>query len=277
VRKPLLITILIVAALAAITWLFSSRSGKKNLAPWQLVPPQALAVIETQKPQILQQLNADSSNLVNLLTGNDTTNNASEPWLFSIQSLGYKTGIVALLRETSSSTPLNLAKKFPNTTVNERTYEGVQINDISQNNQPWMSIAQARGVWLVSHHSILIEEILRNLRSENKLTFRNQHSRIFQLSNVKEDDGNLYINWPAFREITSKNQNIDPILVRSSLDQRRKYSTSQRLRYRLTRKYQHPLALQNTETSRLRASQSTARSLSLFRALRHQQSNTMAQ
>jgi hypothetical protein len=217
VRKPLLITILIVAALAAITWLFSSRSGKKDLAPWQLVPPQALAVIETQKPRILQQLNADSSNLVNLLIGNDTTNIPPEPWLFSIQSLGNKTGIVAILRKTSSSTPLDLAKKISGITVNERTYENVQINDINRDNQPWMSIAQTRGVWLVSHHSILIEEILRNMRSENKITFRTQHSRIFQLSNVKQDDGNLYINWPAFREVTSKNQNIDPLLKASNL------------------------------------------------------------
>jgi hypothetical protein len=217
VRKPLLITILIVAALAAITWLFSSRPGKKDLAPWQLVPPQALAVIETQQPRILQQLNADSSNLVSLLVGNDTINPSPEPWLFSIQSLGYKTGIVAILRKTSRSTPLDLAKKIPGIAINERTYEGIQIHDINQNNQPWISIAQTRGVWLVSHHSILIEEILRNLRSENKLTFRNQHSRIFRLSNVKEDDGNLYINWPAFREVTSKDQHIDPILKASNL------------------------------------------------------------
>ena len=212
VRKPLVITILIVAALAAITWLFSSRPGKKDLAPWQLVPPQALAVIETQKPRILQQLNADSSNLVTLLLGNDTINTSPEPWLFSIQSLGYKTGTVALLRKTSTSTPLDLAKKIPGINVNERTYEGIQITDINQDNQPWLSIAQTRGVWLVSHHSILIEEIIRNLKSENKLTFRNQHSRIFQLSNVKEDDGNLYINWPAFRDVTSKNKKIDPLL-----------------------------------------------------------------
>jgi hypothetical protein len=217
VKKPLAITILIVAALAAITWLFSSRPGKKDLAPWQLVPQQALAVIETQKPKILQQLNADSSNIVSLLLANDTTNTLSEPWLFSIQSLGYKTGIVALLRKTPGSTPLNLAKKTPGTTVNERTYEGVQITDVSQNNQPWMSIAQTRGVWLVSHHSILIEEILRNLRSENTTNFRSQHSQIFQLSNVKEDDGNLYINWSAFRNVTSKNQNIDPVLKASNL------------------------------------------------------------
>ena len=217
VRKPLLITIVIVAALAAITWLFSSRSGKKDLAPWQLIPPDALAVIETQKPRILQQLNADSLNLVSLLIGNDTITTSPEPWLFSIQSLGNKTGIVALLRKTSGATPLDLAKKINGTTVNERTYEGVQINDFNQNNQPWLSIAQIRGVWLISHHSILIEEILRNQRSETKVTFRNRHSRIFQLSNVKEDDGNLYINWPAFRDITAKDQNIDPILKASNL------------------------------------------------------------
>ncbi|MEI9921216.1 MAG: hypothetical protein WDO14_20845 [Bacteroidota bacterium] len=216
-RKPLLITIAIVAALAIITWLFSSRSGKKDLSPWQLIPPNALAVIETQKPRILQQLNADSSNIVSLLIGNDTTKASSEPWLFSIQSLGNKTGTVVVLRKTSGASPLELARKIKGITINERTYEGVQINDINQSNQPWVSIAQTRGVWLVSHHSILIEEILRNQKSEAKLNFRNQHNRIFQLSNVKQDDGNLYINWPAFRDATSKNRNIDPILIASNL------------------------------------------------------------
>ncbi|MEJ0028963.1 MAG: hypothetical protein WDO15_00680 [Bacteroidota bacterium] len=216
-RKPLLITIAIVAALATITWLFSSRSGKKDLAPWQLIPPDALAVIETQKPRILQQLNADSSNIVNLLIGNDTTSASPEPWLFSIQSLGNKTGIVVVLRKTSGPSPIDIARKINGATINERTYEGVQINDINQNNQPWLSIAQTRGVWLVSHHSILIEEIIRNQRSQTKLTFRNRHNRIFQLSNIKEDDGNLYINWPAFRDITARGQSITPLLKASNL------------------------------------------------------------
>src|ERR1043165_6471997 len=103
VRKPLLITILIVTALATITWLFSSRSGKKDLTPWQLVPPQALAVIETQKPRILEQLNADSSNLVALLVGNDTTNTSPDPWLFSIQSLGPQQALAVIERKKSAT------------------------------------------------------------------------------------------------------------------------------------------------------------------------------
>ena len=216
-KKAILITIVLIAALAAGTWYLSTRPGKQNLSPWQLVTPNALAVIETEKPRILQQINADSSGLVTLLLGNDSLNSSPEPWLFSIQSLGNKTGTVALLRNTTSSTPLELARKAQQTTTKERTYEGTQINDILRNNQPWLSIAQIRGVWLVSTHSILIEEIIRNLKSENKVTFRNQHSRLFQLSNVKQDDGNLYINWPVFREVTSKNQSIDPILKASSL------------------------------------------------------------
>lgn len=217
VRKAIFITTIVIGALAAGTWYLSTRPGKQSLSPWQLVTPNALAVIETEKPRILQQLNADSAGLVTLLLANDSVNSTPDPWLFSIQSLGNKTGTVALLRNTGKSSPLDLAKNTPQAQAKERSYEGILINDITRNNQPWLSIALVRGVWLVSTHSLLIEEIIRNLKSESKVTFRNQHNRLFQLSNVKQDDGNLYINWPVFRDVTSKNQNIDPILQAANL------------------------------------------------------------
>jgi hypothetical protein len=217
VKKAIAITIVLIAALAAGTWYLSTRAGKQALTTWQLVPPNALAVIETERPRILEQLDADSAGVVALLLNNDSIKAAPEPWLFSIQSLGKKSGIVALLKNTPKSTPLELATKTPQATAKERNYEGTPINDISINNQPWLSIAQHRGVWLVSHHSILIEEIIRHLKSESKLTFRNQHNRLFQLSNVKQDDGNLYINWPAFRNITSRDQNVDEILKATNI------------------------------------------------------------
>jgi hypothetical protein len=217
VRKALLITIVLIAALAAGTWYLSTRPGKQTLSPWQLVPANALAVIETERPRILQQLNADSAGIVNLLLGSDSIKTTTEPWLFSIQSLGKKTGIVAILKKIPNSTPLELASTTNHATTKERSYEGTSITDISIDNQPWLSIAQLRGVWLVSPHSILIEEIVRNLKSESKPNFRNQHNRLFQLSNVKQDDGNLYINWPAFRAITARDQNVDAILKATNL------------------------------------------------------------
>lgn len=216
-RKAIFITILILGALGTATWYLSTRPGKQNLSPWQLVPASALAVVETEKPRLLQRLNADSSGIVNLLLSSDTVNSAPEPWLFSIQSLGNKTGTVAILRKVAAGTPVDLAKKTSGATIKERTFEGIQISDVSQSNQPWLSIALVRGVWLVSPHSILIEEIIRNLKAENKGSFRNKHNRLFQLSNVKQDDGNLYINWSAFRAITSKNQNIDDLLKATNL------------------------------------------------------------
>jgi hypothetical protein len=217
VRKAIFITIIIIAAAGTAAWYLSLSPNKKDLTPWQLVPPTALAVIETEQPRLLQQLQADSSGIVNLLLGNDSVKSSPEPWLFSIQSLGNKTSTVAILKKTPTSTPLELARKTPQTSIKERTYEGIPITDVTQNNQPWLSIALIRGVWLVSPNSILIEEIIRNLKSERKTNFRTHFNKLFQLSNVKQDDGNLYINWSAFREVTSKNQNIDKILKASNL------------------------------------------------------------
>jgi len=216
VRKAILITIIIIGSLAAGAWYLSTRPGKQNLSPWQLVPHSALAVIETNKPRILQQLNADSSGLVNVLLGSDTAKTSPTPWLFSIQSLGNKTGIVALI-ENANDSPIDLAKKVAGVTTRQRAYEGMQIVDVSKSNQPWLSAALVRGVWLVSTHSLLIEEIIRNLKAENLPAFRQQHNKLFQLSNVKQDDGNLYINWAAFRTVTSRNQDLDPILKATNL------------------------------------------------------------
>lgn len=217
-RKAIVYTIIIIAAVAAAAWYLSVRPGKQSLSPWQLVPNSALAVIETDKPELLQQLDADSAGLVNFLITKDTAAQApADPWLFSIQSLGNKTGTVVLLKSNSSESPVDLAKKIKGVTVKERAYEGIQVSDINQGNQPWMCVALVRGVWLVSPHSLLIEEIIRSLKAENKTTFRNQHNKLFQLSNVKDDHGNLYINWSAFRTVTSKNQNIDAILKATNL------------------------------------------------------------
>jgi hypothetical protein len=216
VRKAIFITIIIIGSVAAGAWYLSMRPGKQNLSPWQLIPNSALAVIETDKPRLLQQLNADSSGLVSVLLNSDTAKTSSTQWLFSVQSLGNKTGIVALI-ENNDDSPVDFAKKISGVTTRERAYEGMQIVDVNKNNQPWLSAALIRGVWLVSTHSLLIEEIIRSLKTENHPTFRQQHNKLFQLSNVKQDDGNLYINWSAFRNVTSKNQDIDPILKATNL------------------------------------------------------------
>jgi hypothetical protein len=217
VRNAILITIVIIAALAAGAWYVSTLPGKKDLAPWQLIPGNALAVLETEQPRVLQRLNADSSGLVNTLLVSDSINKSPEPWLFSIHSIGNRTGTVAILRKTRTSTPIELAKAVSQTVSKERSFQAVQITDITRNNQPWLSIAQVRGVWIVSHHGLLVEEIIRHVKTENSPAFRQEHARLFQLSNVKQDDGNLYVNWPAFRNTTSKGASIDPILQASAL------------------------------------------------------------
>jgi len=217
VRKALLITIVLIAALAAGVWYVSTLPGKKDLTPWQLIPANALAVLETEQPRVLQRLNADSSGLVSMLLESDSINRSPEPWLFSVQSLGNKTGIVAVLKKTRTSTPIDLTKAAAQAASKERSFQGVQITDVTRNNHPWLSIAHLRGVWIVSPHGLLVEEIIRHAKSENSPAFRPEHSRLFQLSNVKQDDGNLYINWPAFRNTTTKGTTIDPMLQASAL------------------------------------------------------------
>lgn len=216
-RNAILITILIIAALGAGAWYLSTLPSKKDLAPWQLIPANTLAVLETEQPRILQRLNADSAGLANLLLTSDSIDRAPEPWLFSIQSLGNKTGIIAILRKTRTSTPLELARNSSQATSKERSFQGIAITDISRSNQPWLSIAQIRGVWIASPHSLLVEEIIRHAKSENSPAFRKEHGRLFQLSNIKQDDGNLYINWPMFRNATAKGIATDPILQASAL------------------------------------------------------------
>jgi hypothetical protein len=197
VRNALLITFVLIAALAAGVWYVSTLPGKKDLAPWQLIPANALAVLETEQPRVLQRLNADSSGMVSLLLVSDSINKSPEPWLFSIHSIGNKTGTVAILKKTRTSTPIELAKQATQSASKERSFQGVQITDITRNNQPWLSIAQLRGVWIVSPHGLLVEAIIRHVKTENSPAFRKDQGRLFQLSNVKQDDGNLYINWPS--------------------------------------------------------------------------------
>jgi hypothetical protein len=217
VRKAIIITVLVIATLGVAAWLVTNRAGKRDLTAWQVVPPNTLAVIETEQPRVLQRVDADSAGMISALLGSDSVNRAPEPWLFTIHSIGKKTGMAALLKRTKGGSPIELAKKAPQATVKERVYEGVQITDVLRGNQPWLSIAQHRGIWIISSHAVIVEEIIRHARSETEQSFRKNHSRIFQLSNVKQDDGNLYINWTAFREGTAKNQAIEPILRATAL------------------------------------------------------------
>ncbi|HZY78571.1 MAG TPA: hypothetical protein VFE50_03545 [Cyclobacteriaceae bacterium] len=215
-RKALIVTILIIAALGTAAWYLANRPGKQDLSPWQFIPAHTLAVLETEQPRLLQRLDADSAGLVSLLLESDSINKAPEPWLFSIQSLGNKTGVVAIIRKTRTSNPLDLAKAIQHATIRERSFQAIQINDVIRNNQPWMSIAHVRGVWIVSPHGLLVEEIIRHIKTENNPTFKKEHGRLFQLSNVKQDDGNLYINWPAFRSATSRGL-TEPVLQATQL------------------------------------------------------------
>lgn len=184
----------VIIALAAGLYYFYDGRSRKEITAWQLIPAKSIAVLETSSASTVSKLHLDSTGFVKHLDSLKAPS-ASGPLLFCFQSTGKKIEWSALLPKGFPSPLDGLAEKTK-ATVRQRTYEGKTLFDLSLTNKPWITMAQIEGIWTASPSAILVEEFVRQNQSETG-GFRSAYQKIFSLSTIRQDDGNLYVNWTA--------------------------------------------------------------------------------
>ena len=91
----------------------------------------------------------------------------------------------------------NFISSAAKNSITKRTYEKVDIRDISLSTQGSFSYAFCKGIFIGSFSSGLVEDAVRQLNSENSLlnNSRNTGFEIVQVTADKKTDCNVYLNY----------------------------------------------------------------------------------
>jgi hypothetical protein len=208
-KIPLLITIGLVLVASGSFFLYEYLIKRKPLSPWDLVPESAVFVYEANDcPTCVEELQKTSFwsilrrasfyekpsdsltkvfdfldvNQPGKLVSTHTTRKDDFDFVFYIP-----TGSKNILLPDSW-------KKYKST---EREFNGIKINEVKIHQQIF-SWSQIDRVWVGSFTPLLLEDVIRTYTSENEAPFKRKITSAYQLSPVKTDAGNLYINIKKF-------------------------------------------------------------------------------
>jgi hypothetical protein len=80
----------------------------------------------------------------------------------------------------------------------KRNFEGVVIYDIGSPSKNSFTYTVMDNVFIGSSTSFLVEDAVRIALAEDPITFRQENAKLFQLSTLEQDGGDIYINLPEF-------------------------------------------------------------------------------
>lgn len=200
-KAPALITIAIILVAGALIIFFYGNRSKTEITSWQLIGPGTIGVLETDQPATLRKLGIDTTDLIVIINALGKSRKFSDPYLFSFQSTGKQMEWAVILPKGFPS-PLDTLKALKKS-LNQRTYEGRPLYDLRNGNLSWATFADIGGLWVASRSSLLVEEIVRQSQHPAR-NFKTTNSALFNLSTVKQDDGNLYLNWSAVASQVSR-------------------------------------------------------------------------
>jgi hypothetical protein len=86
--------------------------------------------------------------------------------------------------------------------ISQRMFSGYQIIDLSSTTKENFSYVFIDN-YLVVGPPLFVEDIIRMTTVKDKISFKEQHNALFQLANLKSDDGNLYVNLSQLSQVRS--------------------------------------------------------------------------
>ncbi len=209
-KKALVITFLVVLGAGGYL-LYENYFAARPVDKWDLVPTETVLVYETSDcKQCLQDLK--NSPVVQLIR--EASKLDSKDSLASLQDLIFsfqQPTLVSLhvIKKDEfdftyyiQNTPafeqkLHMLmaqfigmKGLKNTT---REFETIPINEITFNKKTF-SYSLIGGIWVGSYSPILVEDVIRTFKSDEKSSFRDLISSVYQLPRIKNDGGNLYVH-----------------------------------------------------------------------------------
>jgi hypothetical protein len=212
VKKPLFITIVILFLVTGGYFLFSYYFSNSKLGLWDLVPTETVLVYETSEcqtcleelkkspvVQIIKKASFPETDKDTLKTIQDFILSFQQPTLVSLHitkkdefdfayfleyTPNFQQKILILLQQVNSIKGLKESRREFNT---------VPINEITFNKKTfsWVLI---ENIWVGSFSPVLIEDVIRTYRSEERNSFKDVISSVYQLPRIKNDGGNLYVH-----------------------------------------------------------------------------------
>jgi hypothetical protein len=212
VKNPLLITVLILFVLIAGYFSYQRFFSSSQLTLWDLVPTETVLVYENSDcKSCLQDLK--NSPIVKIIR-NASITTGSKDSLSALQDLilSFQQPTLVSLHVTKKdefdftyyihNTP-NFQQKIDLLTnqfvsmkglkITQREFQTVPINEINYQGRTFSS-ALIEDIWVGSFSPILVEDVIRTFKSEQKNSFKDIISSVYQLPRIKNDGGNLYVH-----------------------------------------------------------------------------------
>lgn len=221
----MLITLGLVLVAAGSFFLYEYLVKRTPLSPWDLVPESAVFVYEANEcPSCVEELQktsfwsvlrkssfyekpADSLssvfefldvNVTGKLISTHTTRKDDFDFVFYIPI---------------RSKALVLPDRWKKYKSSEREFNGIKITEVKFHQQvfSWTMIDQ---VWVGSFAPLLLEDVIRTHTSDVEAPFKKKIASAHQLSPVKSDAGNLYVNIKRFGQLLSVFSADSPELIK---------------------------------------------------------------
>ncbi len=216
-RKPLLITIGIIALTAGAFFVYQKFFRPHKLSPWELIPSGAVAVyeasacqecIEPVKATAIWQIimkaalyNKNRDSLQNIIDVLDDQKPGSLVSLHVTRKDDFDFIFYLPLADRNERLIVEASaadwSRKPGVRPTQRTFNDITINELTSGGTTF-SWTVLDDVWVGSFTPFLIEDVIRVFGSDERSTFRQRLGGIYQMPKLKNDAGNLYIHLQNF-------------------------------------------------------------------------------
>ena len=214
--RNILIPLIVVFLALGGYFIYQIYLDEQEVDIWDTVPNSTVLVLETNEIEgILNKL--DSTSIANSLVKSYSEKNTSSLYKQFIQN---KTTTLVSLHITSSSSidllfSINVkgVKNEIEKTIQEfavgknlksttRIFKNIEIIDYASDQESF-SYSIAGDFLIASQTAYLVEDAIRTYSEENIKSLKEENSQLFTLSELKTDDGNLYLNGTKLNDLFS--------------------------------------------------------------------------
>ncbi|MCU0399174.1 MAG: hypothetical protein MUC73_13860 [Cyclobacteriaceae bacterium] len=236
--KRILAGFVLIAFIVAGYFFIERLNSKKSISVWDLIPEQALAVYEAGDCDSCQ---AEASGFLSMLFQANANKETLEPGDSVLHSL------IKLIRPFPGSfASLHLTRKDNFSLIHyvsdnqlkmlglsteaikriesvsgKREYQGISINEYSITNRSYYWV-RLENYWALSESPILIEDVIRAYKAGKKSLFKNFTNESQLGPVVRNDAGNLYLNFNGLNSwlgmFIGKSAGLETIANISALD-----------------------------------------------------------
>jgi len=205
-KTPLLIALGIFFLLASIIFIFDFKQEKER-TPWEFIgqhvvlvytpPASSNAIVQ----QLVQEVTKNFSDSLIQTTLDPLLANTNTVITLSVVSkddfdFAFYTPLSADQKKRLSEFQKQIASK--KIQQQKRTFEGAIIYEFVSPAKRVFSFTVIDNVLIASTTSILVEDAVRISGAENPVTFKKENAKLFQLSTLEKDGGNVYVSLPEF-------------------------------------------------------------------------------